>query len=297
MTKISQKIVFFGTENYSLAVLKKLVEAGIPIAYVVTKPDTRRGRGHKLIEPPVKIYAKKHNIPVLQPNKVSEIIDVITPLKPAVGILVAYGKIIPQSVIDIFSPGIINVHPSLLPAYRGPSPIEAAMTNLDDETGVSIMQLNAAMDAGPIYAQSRMPLTGKETKQELYDTLFSEGSRLLISALPGIISGELQPKPQDDNIATYCHLLSKNDSYINPDNMTADQADAHVRAYLGFPRSRLIVKGRDIIITKTHVDKTPQSPLDACCSDGLWLIIDELVAPSGKTMPIDAYLRGYPLEK
>ena len=293
MTKISPKIVFFGTENYSLITLKVLVDNGFNVVCVVTKPDTRRGRGHKLAEPPVKVFAKSHNIPVLQPNKVGEITEHIKRLQPVAGILVAYGKIIPQSIIDLFTPGIINVHPSLLPKYRGPSPIESAIANRDHETGVSIMQLDKKMDAGPVYSQITQPLTRKETKSELYDKLFHDGTALLIKNLPDIINNTIIPTPQNDNNATYCQLLTKENSWIDPERMTAAEADAYVRAYLGFPRSRINIGGRDIIITKSHCDDIPKSPLDQKFSDGNYLIIDELIAPSGKTMNAEDYLRGY----
>lgn len=293
MTKISPKIVFFGTENYSLITLKVLVDNGFNVVCVVTKPDTRRGRGHKLAEPPVKVFAKSHNIPVLQPNKVGEITEHIKRLQPVAGILVAYGKIIPQSIIDLFTPGIINVHPSLLPKYRGPSPIESAIANRDHETGVSIMQLDKKMDAGPVYSQITQPLNEKETKPELYDKLFHDGTALLIKNLPDIINNTIIPTPQNDNNATYCQLLTKENSWIDPERMTAAEADAHVRAHLGFPRSRINIGGRDIIITKSHCDDIPKSPLDQKFSDGNYLIIDELIAPSGKTMTAEDYLRGY----
>ena len=293
MTKISPKIVFFGTENYSLITLKVLVDNGFNVVCVVTKPDTRRGRGHKLAEPPVKVFAKSHNIPVLQPNKVGEITEHIKRLQPVAGILVAYGKIIPQSIIDLFTPGIINVHPSLLPKYRGPSPIESAIANRDHETGVSIMQLDKKMDAGPVYSQITQPLNEKETKPELYDKLFHDGTALLIKNLPDIINNTIIPTPQNDNNATYCQLLTKENSWIDPERMTAAEADAHVRAHLGFPRSRINIGGRDIIINKSHCDDIPKSPLDQKFSDGNYLIIDELIAPSGKTMNAEDYLRGY----
>ena len=165
----SPKIAFFGTEDYSLDVLRALVDNNFSIACVITKPDSKRGRGHKLVEPPVKAFAKEHHIPVLQPQKVNEIAGYIKDLQPITGVLVAYGKIIPQSIIDLFYPGIINVHPSLLPKYRGPSPIESAIINRDNETGVSIMKLDAQMDAGPIYTQIHKKLSGAETKPQLYN--------------------------------------------------------------------------------------------------------------------------------
>ena len=294
MTKTSPKIVFFGTESYSLITLKALVENSFNVICVVTKPDTKRERGHKLVEPPVKTFAKSHNIPVLQPNKVGEITEYIKQFQPVTGILVAYGKIIPQSVIDLFTPGIINVHPSLLPKYRGPSPIESAIANQDTETGVSIMQLDDKMDAGPVYTQTRQALTGRETKPELYNQLFHDGSALLTKILPGIVGGILQAVPQNHSAATYCQLLNKDISHLDPETMTAAEADAHVRAYLGFPRSRLKINNAELIITKAHANTSSLSPIDVQCADGNWLVIDELISPtSGKKMTAEAFLRGH----
>lgn len=294
MTHTSKKIIFFGTEDYSLSTLRALVEASFPIAAVVTKPDAPRGRGQKLTEPPVKTFALAHAIPVWQPARLRDIAADIQALQPVAGVLVAYGKIIPQSIIDLFTPGIINIHPSLLPRWRGPSPIEATIYHGDSETGVSIMQLEAGMDSGPVYVQRQLSLGGTETKHELYDQLFSLGNDAIIASLPAILSGELQPNPQDESRATYCSLLSKEDAHINPSAMTAAEADAHVRAYLDFPRSKIAYNGQTLIITRTHVASTMENPLSLLCSDGNYLVIDELISPkSGKKMTAKEFLRGH----
>ena len=154
-----QPIVFFGTEDFSLYSLRALVEAGFNIVAVITKLDSRRGRSNKLVQPAVKQFASQHHIPVWQPNRLKDIISDIKNITPQpTGVLVSYGKIIPQTIIDLFHPGVINVHPSLLPKYRGPSPIESAIANRDKNTGVTIMRLEQAMDAGPIYYQEAYPL-------------------------------------------------------------------------------------------------------------------------------------------
>lgn len=128
--------------------------------------------------------------------------------------LVSYGKIIPQAVIDLFYPGIINVHPSLLPLYRGPSPIRSAIANRDAKTGVTLMQLSKAMDAGPLYYQVPYALDQTETRPELYQTLGQLGANILVQQLPAILNGSLQPIPQNDAEATYCQLLTKS-SYLD----------------------------------------------------------------------------------
>lgn len=287
-------IFFFGTEEHSLITLKALHDANFPVDAVVTKPDTPKGRGGKMTEPAVKTFAREHDITVWQPAKLKDIADSIKQLNNPIGVLVSYGKIIPQSIIDLFSPGIINVHPSLLPKYRGPSPIEAAMTNLDAETGVSIMQLDADMDAGPVYHQEKIALTGHESRAELYDQLFTLGSEKLVELLPRIVSGDLQPAPQNHAAATCCSLLSKKDALLDPTKLTAAQAEARVRAHLGFPRTKIALNDSlELIITAAHVAAKPHTALDQQFTDGNYLVIDELLAPSGKKMTAEAFLRGH----
>lgn len=295
-TKLSgqtKPIVFFGTEDFSLVCLRALIDANYPIAAVVTKPDSRQGRGLKMVAPKVKTLAQKHQMPVWQPTSLSAIAGDIKKLNSPVGVLVSYGRIIPQSIIDLFDPGIINIHPSLLPKYRGPSPIESAIAGGDSSTGVTIMQLSATMDAGPIYAQITHKLTGRETRPELYSTLAQKGAALLIKTLPDILNGNLIAKPQDERSATYCSLLSKADTQLDTSQVTAAEAERIVRAHLGFPRTKINVLGHTIIITKAHVTTQPKTPLDILCQDGACLAVDELIAPSGKTMNPADFLRGY----
>ena len=293
MKNTSKTIIFFGTEEFSLVTLQKLIEADYHIAAVVTKPDSHKGRGQKIVPPSVKVLAEKHGIPVWQPQKVADINEKIAAAMPIAGILVSYGKIIPQSTIDLFTPGIINVHPSLLPKYRGPSPIESAILNGDDETGVTIMQLSAAMDSGPIYTVQKYPLNGTETRLELYKQLADAGSALLLSSLPGIFDGSHKPTPQDDQKASYCKLLQKSDGILIPSTLTAKDAERRIRAHLGFPKTKLMIGNNQIVITRAHISNQQKTPLDILCRDGIFLSIDELIAPSGRSMTANDYLRGY----
>lgn len=288
-----QDIVFFGTEDFSLLTLRALIESGFSVKCVVTKPDTRRGRKKLLTEPPVKTYAREQGIAVLQPVRLQDIADDIKQLTSPAGVLVSYGKIIPKDIIDLFSPGIINLHPSLLPSYRGPSPIESAIINGDATSGISIMQLSAAMDAGPVYYQEVVALDGTETQGSLYDQLGTLGSERLIQKLPDILSGSLQPAPQNDQAATYCQLLKPADAVINPLATTAAEFERHIRAYQLFPRTKINWRNHTLIITRGHVTAIQKSPLDIKCRDGAFLSIDECIAPSGKRMDSDAFLRGY----
>ena len=168
---MSKIILFFGTDLFSAATLGSLIEAEYTIGAVITKPDSKSGRGQKLTKPLVAQIAEAHGIPVWQPIKLLDISNDITALNTAsnevVGVLSSFGRIVPQSIIDLFPLGIINIHPSLLPLYRGPSPIETAIENGDQQTGVSIMKLSAEMDAGPIYAQQVYVLDGTETQPYL----------------------------------------------------------------------------------------------------------------------------------
>lgn len=286
-------IVFFGTEDHSLIALRTLVEHNFHIAAVVTKPDTPKGRGHRLVPSAVKAYALTQDITVLEPQKLDELIEPLSTIEKPVGVLVSYGKIIPNYILSLFSPGIINVHPSLLPLYRGPSPIESAIEHRDAKTGVTIMKLVKAMDAGPIYVQVPYALDQTETKPELYDTLFTLGANLLVQYLPRIIDGSLQPTPQDEADATYCHLLQKGDSLLDPQTLTPGEAEARIRAHLGYPRTRLQLGPHTVIVTKAHAVMTQQTALDIECKNGAFLSIDELIAPSGKRMSTAEFLRGY----
>jgi methionyl-tRNA formyltransferase len=207
-------------------------------------------------------------------------------------VLVAYGQIIPQAVIDLFPKGIINIHPSLLPLYRGPTPIEAAILDGAKETGVSLMRLSAKMDAGPVYVQQRLPLTGSETKQELAGQLLRIGQKLLLEHLPAILEGWQTPKPQNDSNASYTKLLKKDDGKIDWQK-PADQIERQVRAYAGWPRSQAKIFDKEVIITKARLAKDKKDgKLVIKCQPG-YLEVEELIAPSGRTMSGADFIRGY----
>lgn len=306
MTKTSKPIVFFGTEDFSLGALKALVESGLNVIAVVTKPDSPQGRGHKLTPPVVKTYAIEHNIRVLQPQKVSEINDEVAKLDNPAGVLVSYGKIIPQSTLDLFTPGIINVHPSLLPKYRGPSPIETAILNGDEETGVSIMQLSKDMDAGPIYAQRSYEMSEVELAHSLYTELGSIGSKLLIETLPSIFEETLLPLPQDDSKATYCHIIKKSDGVIDW-NESAERIEREVRAYQRWPQSRTTLGSIEVILTNTVAvwhdhNLSPGELKIPSHNDARVILVGtgdgeiqiHTLKPLGKKeMPVSAFLSGY----
>ena len=301
---ISKTILFFGTEDFSAHTLEVLIRQGFHIGAIITKPDSRRGRGRDVVKPLVKIIGERENIPVWQPAKLTDLTTEILNFEDPVGVLVSYGKIIPQKIIDLFHPGIINLHPSLLPKYRGPSPIESAILNGDRTTGISIMQLSAAMDAGPVYYQEHLALGGKETAPELYHALGTHGAEVLVRILPSILDGSLQPVPQHDAQASYCQLIKKSDGIIDW-NTSATDVDRTIRSYLGWPQSRTHLGELEVIITKASITDTPRpssQPSGSYVVDGSRLLIYandyalsiEELKPLGKnTMPIQAFLAGY----
>lgn len=293
MTNTSKTIIFFGTDTFSAPSLQRLIDDGYNVRAVVTKPDAKSGRGQKLTAPLVKQIAEQHGITVWQPSDLGEIIADVTAMQPVAGVLVSYGKIIPQTIIDLFTPGIINVHPSLLPHYRGSTPIETAIANGDTKSGVSIMQLTAQMDAGPVYGYSEVELNGQEDQSTLYATMAEAGATTLGQLLPLILDGSCQALPQDESKATFTKLLTKEDAWLMPDRLRAVDAERKVRAHTVFPKTKINVMGHDVIITKSHVVDHAESELDIACKDGQYLHIDELIAPSGRTMSGKDFLNGY----
>lgn len=298
MKPTSTKILFFGNERLvsglkhaNTPVLRGLIERGYTITAIVSHHNDSKSRNQRDLE--VAQIAKEYNIPLHLPSRPTDIIEQLASYNAELAILVAYGRIIPQRIIDLFPKGIINIHPSLLPKYRGPTPIESAIANGDAKTGVSLMQLTAGMDTGPVYGQTSIELRGTETKFDVYTTLSSKGADMLFELLPRIIDGSLQPTSQNDAQATYSQLLKKEDGQLDLSQLTAAQAEGRVRAYLGFPKTKLSALGQSLIITKAHISSQQKTPLDFACQDGAFLCVDELIAPSGKQMNADAFLRGY----
>lgn len=299
MTK-SSKLVFFGNERLvsglkhtDAPILRGLIAAGYEIVAIVSHHTDAQSRKARPLE--VAEVAAEHGIPLLLPDRPGDIEDELRGLHADAAVLVAYGKIIPQRIINVFTPiGIINIHPSLLPRYRGSTPIETTILNGDEQAGVSIMQLTAGMDEGPIYIQHSVDLRGDESKQELYETLSRIGRDQLLATLPRILSSELVPTPQGNDDVSYTSMLSKKDSIINPSTDTASVIERKVRAYQNFPKSRLNIKNNDVIITSAKiVENDDATKLILHCANNTYLEVVELVGPSGKTMSGQAYLRGY----
>lgn len=273
MTPTSKTIIFFGNEKLATGVtdvepviLWALEAAGFTIEQHLTGPPSE-----------------------------------LRPHQAQLAVLAAYGHLVPQRLLDEFPLGIINVHPSLLPIYRGSTPIEQAILDGVDETGVSIMRLTSAMDEGPLYAQKNLPLTGHESKQELTETLQALGAQLLAEVLPAIAGGALQPSEQTGG-ATYTTRLTKANGELDF-NKSATQLEREIRAYAGWPKSTASFGGIPVIITDAQLSPykwhpTPGSlmPMKDRLYVGTgegWLEILSLQPAGKKEMPVQAFLAGY----
>lgn len=299
-TMKSKRLVFFGNERLvsglkstSAPLLSGLIEQGYEVVAVVAHHEQARSRSARRLE--VAEIAAAHNIPVLLPEKPLEIAEQLADLQADAAVLSAYGRIIPKRIIDMFEPyGIINLHPSLLPSYRGPSPIETTILNGDKTTGVSVMKLAPGMDDGPLYGQLKLSLTGHEDKLELYNLLSKRGSQLLLKLLPGILSGQLEAKEQKNTGVSITSIIVKQAGNIDIVTDTANAIERKVRAYLGFPKTRLRIRDADVILTSVKVvDSLSSTSLVLECANKTYLEVCQLIAPSGKTMSGEAFLRGY----
>ncbi len=234
------KFIFFGTPKESVLVLETLAQNNFLPELVVTAGDRPVGRGLVVAESPVAIWAKEHDIAVYKPEslKNTEAVSEIENAKPDMAIVFAYGKIIPQSILDIPKLGTFNIHPSLLPLHRGPSPVEGAILSGDKETGVSIMLLDNEMDHGPILAQEKIPLSGNETAPELLERLVKMGAEKLVKIIPDFANGKISPTPQDHTKATYTKKITKSDGEIKiSEQQGKDEREMYQKylAYFGWP--------------------------------------------------------------
>jgi methionyl-tRNA formyltransferase len=209
---------FFGTPSVASRTLDILLESGYTPKVIVTSPDARSGRGMHMTKTPVGVWAREHNIPCLKPEKVNkEFMKEFSKYMVTLSIVVAYGKILPEALIDLPAYGTINIHYSLLPLYRGASPVEEALLNGDKETGVSIQQMAFKLDSGAILAEQTVPIGHDEMKEELRARLIDIGGVMLCRMLPGIIEGSIASKAQDESNATFCTKIKKKDGEISLD--------------------------------------------------------------------------------
>ncbi|TSD05144.1 MAG: methionyl-tRNA formyltransferase [Parcubacteria group bacterium Greene0714_36] len=304
-------ILFFGTSRFAVPVLEALVTHGYRIAGVVTRPDERAGRKCLLTPPPVKVTAVAHGIPVFQPKKL-DVRDFTEGKIPQadVFIVVAYGKIIPKAILDMPRLGALNIHPSLLPRWRGPAPIQYAILHGDAETGVTIMQMDEEMDHGPILASSKFQvLNSKFVYKELYDILARMGAELLLETLPRWLKGNITPIPQDESGATYSKILMRGDGRIDW-KKSAREIERMTRAFHPWPGAwtiwtrdgtplRVRIEEADAIDAPPqkgsagHVWRDAGHPLLVRTGDGS-LVIKKIGAEGRRVLGAEDFIRGYP---
>ena len=229
-------LVFIGTPQFAVPSLQSLAEAGHDIATVITQPDRPAGRGRALRPPPVKQAALALGLPVLQPPTLRdpEVLERLRALAPEAIVAVAYGQLLRPELLEVPPKGVLNVHPSLLPRWRGASPIAGAILGGDEETGVTIMLMDAGMDTGPILSQRRHPVSSHDTTGSLTEALATIGADLLADTLPRWLAGDIEAQPQDDSLATVTSLVRKEDGALDW-TLPAHRLWLRVRAYNPWP--------------------------------------------------------------
>lgn len=300
------RIVFLGTPEFAVPTLERSVEAGHQVLAAITQPDRPKGRSQALAEPPVKQAARRLNLPVYQPEKIRtpEFLAFLRELGADVMVMVGYGRIIPQSIIDISPHGIINVHASLLPKYRGAAPIQWAIANGETRSGVTTMRIDAGLDTGDILLQSETEIGAEETAVELSPRLARMGAHLLVETLLRIEDGTIVPQPQDSAQATLAPVLKKEDGRID---WTRPAWEIHnrIRGFLPWPGCYTRFRGRQLQIWRARVGgeaKGAPGSLDAgrgrlfvACGANTSLEPLEIQIEGKKRMTAVDFLNGYQL--
>ncbi|MCX8160860.1 MAG: methionyl-tRNA formyltransferase [Candidatus Saccharicenans sp.] len=288
------RVVFFGSPPTALPALSGLLSAGHEIKLVITQPDKPAGRGKKLTPPAVKVFAEDHGLPYLQPEKIrkdEKVLEAIKEANPDINIVVAYGQIIPGSIIYLPPLKSINIHFSLLPKYRGAAPVQWAILNGERFTGVTIFQLTEKMDEGPILTQELVPILPRENAHELETRLSHLGAQLLLRTIEKI--GSLEPKEQDHSLATYAPKLTKEQGRIDW-QQTAEAIDRQVRAFFGWPGAFAFHNGQRLEIISGQVTQglmpaarpgevvqLDKSGIYVCCGQKTFYLIEK-VKPEGR---------------
>lgn len=301
-------LIFFGTSEFAVPALEALVTAGFKPIAVVTLPDRPHGRGLAVLPSPVKTIAEKHRIPVWQPEKLSdpEFLRSYSETERDIGVVAAYGKLIPQNVIDIPKKGFLNIHPSLLPELRGPSPIQYAILEGKQTTGVTIMLVDAEMDHGPILLQEEDSVDPSDTMLSLSGRLAQKGAELLVKALPQWLDGTLVPKEQDHSKATFSKKIEKENGHIRWTE-PARAIDRAIRAFRPWPGTFAFAmhNGKKLRVNICEAAPFEHAPVKnpglvertedgmiVWCADG-YLCIARIQPEGKRAMAGEDFLRGY----
>ena len=300
------RILFMGTPDIAASCLNALIEAGMNVVGAVSQPDKPKGRGHKMMPTEVKEAALLANIPVYQPDslKNGELIPILEELKPEIIAVVAYGKILPKYIIDYPKYGCINVHASLLPKLRGAAPIQWAVLNGDEKTGVTTMLMDEGLDTGDMLLTDELTIGEYETSEELFERMAESGGRLLVKTINEI--EKITPIPQNHEEYTYAPMISKNMAHIDWSKTTA-QISKHICGMNSWPMAFAYYKGETVKIIKAtkgeavsgengEIIKFDKSKgLQIKTGDGS-IYVSVAQFPNSKKMTVDEYLRGHTIE-
>jgi methionyl-tRNA formyltransferase len=297
-------LVFAGTPRFAVPTLETLVEAGFPVSLVITQPDRARGRGLELGASPVKQSALRLGIPVLQPEKIkvnAEFRAQLTELKPEAIIVVGYGRLIPQWMIDLPRYGNLNLHASLLPKYRGAAPIQWAIAEGETVTGVTTMRIDAGLDTGDILLQRETPIEPDDTSETLAPRLAVIGAGLMIETLRGLEAGKIQPRPQDHARATLAPILKKEDGIIDFQR-SATEIRNRMRGFQPWPGAVTTFRGKNLQLwsASTSAETLPSGEIRieaerllVGCGHDTALELLELQPEGRKRMPVRDFINGY----
>ena len=248
------KIVFMGTPDYAVSALEALIEAGHTITAVVTQPDKAKGRSGKLSFSPVKEFALEKQIPVLQPQRIKrpEAVEELRQYEADVFVVAAFGQILSKEILEMPKYGSLNIHASLLPKYRGSSPIQWAVINGEEKTGITIMQMNEGIDTGDILYQKEIPIEEEETGESLFEKLSELGAHAIVEALSLLEAGSLTPDPQNEALATHTVMLTKEMGQLNF-HKTAAELERLIRGLNSWPSAYTYLNGKQLKIWKAKV--------------------------------------------
>ncbi|MBN2125890.1 MAG: methionyl-tRNA formyltransferase [Deltaproteobacteria bacterium] len=301
------RLIFMGTPEFAVPTLEALIREGYDIPTVVSQPDRPKGRGKKLTAPPVKQLALDYGIEVLQPEKVSDpaFCDLIRAREPDLILVVAFGQLLRKNLLDIPGWGVINIHGSLLPRYRGAAPIQRAVLENESRTGLTIMLMDEGMDTGPILFQEEVPIEPEETAGHLHDRLALLAGDLMVRSLRRMAGVPLRPLPQDDALASYAPKIDREMARIDW-NREAPRVSSLIRALDPRPGAVTLLDGKEIKVFSSRVarESRPDTVPGRIAHSEEGLVVEagegaveirEIQYPGKKRMPVPDFLRGFPL--
>ena len=304
------RIVFFGTPAFAVPTLEALLASRHPVVGVVTQPDRPRGRGKRVSESPVKAAAAKAGVPVIQPDRMRDpaFLDTLRGWAPDLGVVAAYGKLIPEDVLSLPPRGMINVHASLLPKYRGAAPIHRAVIEGEAETGITIMRVEKALDAGPMLARVTRPIEPDETSDMVEPDLATLGASLLVEVVDQIAAGTVQEELQDPLLCTYAPKLTKEEGLIDW-TLPALSIHNRVRGLYPWPHAYTYLDGVRVIVLRTHVAAGPagaapgtvvdvnRDAIQVAAGDDGRVAIEQVQLEGGRPLAVRDFLAGHPVER